>query len=45
MIPTVFVHGIRLSGSMWGPGAALIRGRTVMPDLPGHGAARRAVHR
>ncbi|WP_426513193.1 alpha/beta fold hydrolase [Dactylosporangium sp. McL0621] len=38
MVPTVFVHGIRLSGSMWGPVAALIHGRTVAPDLPGHGA-------
>ncbi|MGK5440831.1 alpha/beta fold hydrolase [Micromonospora sp. URMC 105] len=36
-IPTVFVHGIRLSGSMWGPVAALVGGRTAAPDLPGHG--------
>jgi pimeloyl-ACP methyl ester carboxylesterase len=38
MVPTVFIHGIRLSGSMWGPVAALVHGRTVAPDLPGHGA-------
>jgi pimeloyl-ACP methyl ester carboxylesterase len=36
-IPTVFVHGIRVSGSMWGPVAALVDGRTTAPDLPGHG--------
>jgi pimeloyl-ACP methyl ester carboxylesterase len=36
-IPTVFVHGIRVSGSMWGPVAALVDGRTAAPDLPGHG--------
>lgn len=37
MIPTVFVHGIRLSGTMWGPVAARVGGRTASPDLPGHG--------
>jgi pimeloyl-ACP methyl ester carboxylesterase len=37
-IPTVFVHGIRVSGSMWGPVAALADGCTAAPDLPGHGA-------
>jgi pimeloyl-ACP methyl ester carboxylesterase len=39
-IPTVFVHGIRVSGSMWGPVAALVDGRTATPDLPGHGKRR-----
>jgi pimeloyl-ACP methyl ester carboxylesterase len=38
MIPTVFVHGIRLSGTMWGPVATRVGGRTAEPDLPGHGS-------
>ncbi|MFG3558630.1 alpha/beta fold hydrolase [Micromonospora sp. NPDC047557] len=37
MIPTVFVHGIRLSSTMWGPVAALVNGPSAAPDLPGHG--------
>ncbi|BCJ39473.1 lysophospholipase [Actinoplanes ianthinogenes] len=38
MIPIVFVHGIRLSGTMWGPVAALVDGPSTAPDLPGHGS-------
>ncbi|MEU5939226.1 alpha/beta fold hydrolase [Micromonospora sp. NPDC047548] len=33
----MFVHGIRVSGSMWGPVAALVNGHIAAPDLPGHG--------
>ncbi|WP_255446932.1 MULTISPECIES: alpha/beta hydrolase [unclassified Diaminobutyricimonas] len=40
-VPVVFVHGIRVSGSMWRPVATIVSAdRTVsMPDLPGHGSA------
>ncbi|MBT8223974.1 MAG: alpha/beta hydrolase [Dactylosporangium sp.] len=37
MVATVFVHGIRLSASMWGPVAERVNGPTAAPDLPGHG--------
>ncbi|GIE90064.1 alpha/beta fold hydrolase [Actinoplanes regularis] len=40
MTATVFVHGIRLSHTMWNPVAALVGGRTAAPDLPGHGERR-----
>jgi pimeloyl-ACP methyl ester carboxylesterase len=36
--PTVLVHGIRLSGTMWGPVAALVAGPVSTPNLPGHGS-------
>lgn len=41
-LPVVFVHGIRISGSVWGPVAAIVgRDRPVAtPDLPGHGSHR-----
>ncbi|GLZ76694.1 lysophospholipase [Actinorhabdospora filicis] len=41
-LPVVFVHGIRISGSVWGPVAAIVgRDRPVAtPDLPGHGTHR-----
>jgi pimeloyl-ACP methyl ester carboxylesterase len=41
-LPVVFVHGIRLSGTMWHPVMERI-GRdhpTAAPDLPGHGRRR-----
>jgi pimeloyl-ACP methyl ester carboxylesterase len=42
MLPVVFLHGIRVSGSMWEPVISLMgRERAVAaPDLPGHGAQR-----
>lgn len=41
-LPVVFVHGIRITGSVWGPVAAIVgRDRPVAtPDLPGHGTRR-----
>jgi pimeloyl-ACP methyl ester carboxylesterase len=41
-VPVVFVHGIRVSGSMWRPQLALIGAdRPVLaPDMPGHGGRR-----
>ena len=41
-VPAVFLHGIRLSGSMWGPVAGRVAaGRPVAtPDMPGHGSRR-----
>ncbi len=35
----VFVHGTRLTGSMWGPQVAALSDefRTIAPDLPAHG--------
>jgi pimeloyl-ACP methyl ester carboxylesterase len=41
-LPVVFIHGIRASGTMWGPVAEMVgRERLVAtPDLPGHGARR-----
>ncbi|MFE0376415.1 alpha/beta fold hydrolase [Streptomyces inhibens] len=41
-LPIVFVHGIRVSGTMWRPVRERIGDRhpTAAPDLPGHGARR-----
>ncbi|MEV1206501.1 alpha/beta fold hydrolase, partial [Microbispora rosea] len=39
-MPVVFVHGIRLSGTMWSPVRALLRAPSAAPDLPGHGRRR-----
>lgn len=41
-LPVVLVHGMRVSGAMWGPVADRLRpGRAVVvPDLPGHGSRR-----
>lgn len=39
-LPVVFVHGIRLSGTMWSPVRALLRAPSAAPDLPGHGRRR-----
>ena len=41
-LPVVLVHGLRLSGSMWGPVADGLRDRRAVaaPDLPGHGSRR-----
>ncbi|MFH8366764.1 alpha/beta fold hydrolase [Streptomyces sp. NPDC018031] len=41
-LPVVFVHGIRVSGTMWGPVRECVGDRhpTAAPDLPGHGARR-----
>ncbi|TJZ44555.1 alpha/beta hydrolase [Streptomyces piniterrae] len=40
--PIVFVHGMRVSGTMWHPVIEHIGNRhpTAAPDLPGHGARR-----
>jgi len=36
----VFVHGTRLTGSMWSPQVAVLSGEflTIAVDLPGHGS-------
>ncbi|WP_331766186.1 alpha/beta hydrolase [Embleya sp. NBC_00896] len=41
-LPIVFVHGIRVSGTMWRPVMEVVgdRHRVVAPDLPGHGRRR-----
>ncbi|MEU6413640.1 alpha/beta hydrolase [Microbispora sp. NPDC046933] len=39
-MPVVFVHGTRLSGTMWSPVRALLRAPSAAPDLPGHGRRR-----
>ncbi|MFG2138058.1 alpha/beta fold hydrolase [Streptomyces sp. NPDC048650] len=41
-LPLVFVHGTRVSGTMWRPVIQAIGTRhpTAAPDLPGHGARR-----
>ncbi|MFV2171777.1 alpha/beta fold hydrolase [Actinomadura sp. LOL_016] len=41
-LPVVLVHGIRVSGTMWGPVADALadRLRVAAPDLPGHGRRR-----
>lgn len=41
-IPVLFLHGIRVSGSMWRPVAAAVGQRrpVAVPDLPGHGDRR-----
>ncbi|WP_034521305.1 alpha/beta fold hydrolase [Actinomadura rifamycini] len=41
-VPVVLLHGIRVSGTMWGPLAERLRERhrVVAPDLPGHGRRR-----
>ncbi len=40
MLPVVFVHGIRVSGTMWSPVRALLDRPSAAPDLPGHGTRR-----
>lgn len=39
-LPVVFVHGIRVSGTMWSPVRALLEAPSAAPDLPGHGGRR-----
>ncbi|WP_182906256.1 alpha/beta fold hydrolase [Microbispora sp. H13382] len=39
-LPVVFVHGTRVSGTMWTPVRALLRAPSAAPDLPGHGRRR-----
>jgi pimeloyl-ACP methyl ester carboxylesterase len=41
-LPVVLVHGIRVSGSMWGPVADVLTTHrpVATPDLPGHGRRR-----
>ncbi|MGW0431725.1 alpha/beta fold hydrolase [Micromonospora sp. NPDC003197] len=41
-LPVVFVHGIRLSGSMWQPLSQVVGQHhpSAAPDLPGHGRRR-----
>ncbi|GAA3741343.1 pimeloyl-ACP methyl ester carboxylesterase [Spinactinospora alkalitolerans] len=42
-VPVVFVHGLRISGSMWRPQLDALHAegrRALAPDLPGHGARR-----
>ncbi|WP_249346914.1 alpha/beta fold hydrolase [Microbispora sp. H11081] len=39
-MPVVFVHGIRMSGTMWSPVRELLRAPSAAPDLPGHGHRR-----
>ncbi|MEV7807528.1 alpha/beta hydrolase [Microbispora sp. NPDC088329] len=39
-MPVVFVHGTRVSGTMWSPVRALLRAPSAAPDLPGHGRRR-----
>lgn len=44
VLPMVFVHGIRISGTVWGPVTDIV-GRehpVAAPDLPGHGSRRGA---
>ncbi|GAA3491602.1 alpha/beta hydrolase [Streptomyces cremeus] len=45
VLPVVFLHGVRVSGTMWHPvmralDAGPARRRAVAPDLPGHGRRR-----
>ncbi|MFC4058187.1 alpha/beta fold hydrolase [Planomonospora corallina] len=40
MVPIVFVHGIRVSATMWGPVTALVDRPSAAVDLPGHGSRR-----
>ncbi|GIH89884.1 alpha/beta fold hydrolase [Planobispora siamensis] len=40
MLPIVFVHGIRVSATMWGPVVSRLDGPAVAVDLPGHGTRR-----
>ncbi|GAA4594871.1 alpha/beta hydrolase [Planotetraspora phitsanulokensis] len=39
-LPIVFIHGIRVSGTMWGPVRSHLAGPSAAPDLPGHGSLR-----
>ncbi|WP_327228482.1 alpha/beta fold hydrolase [Streptomyces platensis] len=41
-LPIVFVHGMRVSGTMWRPVIQALEGRhpIAAPDLPGHGTRR-----
>ncbi|GAA3444505.1 alpha/beta fold hydrolase [Planomonospora venezuelensis] len=40
MLPIVFVHGIRVSATMWGPVMSRLDRPSIAVDLPGHGAGR-----
>ncbi|WP_084779596.1 alpha/beta fold hydrolase [Planobispora rosea] len=40
MVPVVFVHGIRVSATMWGPVMDRLDRPAVAVDLPGHGTRR-----
>ncbi|MBG0828192.1 alpha/beta hydrolase [Planomonospora sp. ID67723] len=40
MLPIVFVHGIRVSATMWGPVMSRLARPAVAVDLPGHGTRR-----
>ncbi|MFC4336515.1 alpha/beta fold hydrolase [Salininema proteolyticum] len=37
MVPVVFLHGIRMSGTMWRPVASRSAAECRLPDFPGHG--------
>ncbi|GAA4558573.1 alpha/beta fold hydrolase [Planotetraspora kaengkrachanensis] len=39
-LPIVFIHGIRVSGTMWDPVRSHLTGPSAAPDLPGHGSRR-----
>ncbi|GAA1297347.1 lysophospholipase [Planotetraspora silvatica] len=39
-LPIVFIHGIRVSGTMWDPVRAHLTSPSAAPDLPGHGCRR-----
>ncbi|WP_248963469.1 alpha/beta fold hydrolase [Sphaerisporangium perillae] len=38
--PVVFIHGIRVGGTMWGPVRSHLDRPSEAPDLPGHGTRR-----
>ncbi|MFC0862866.1 alpha/beta fold hydrolase [Sphaerimonospora cavernae] len=40
MLPIVFIHGTRVSGTMWSPVRARLDRPSAAPDLPGHGTRR-----
>ncbi|MER5418768.1 alpha/beta fold hydrolase [Streptosporangium roseum] len=40
MLPVVFIHGIRVSGTMWGPVLSRLDRPAAAVDLPGHGTRR-----
>ncbi|GAA3508430.1 pimeloyl-ACP methyl ester carboxylesterase [Streptosporangium album] len=40
MLPVVFIHGIRVSATMWGPVLARLDRPATAVDLPGHGTRR-----
>ncbi|MEW9527281.1 alpha/beta fold hydrolase [Microbispora sp. NPDC049125] len=39
-LPVVFIHGIRVSGTMWSPVRSCLTAPSAAPDLPGHGSRR-----